>query len=407
MIDWLYRTSLEVSVLIGLVLLLRPLVKRTLGAKVAYGLWLLPLIRIFLPDRPQRSDELLEVIPLPAIDIPIEITALPSTDNFSATIPWEMLWLAGIALWLMLRTVTWLRFHITLQQQSQPFVLTPLLKNQITDLLRKPFARNVCIYTCNNSCAPFVTGVFKPRIYLPHNFLQQFSKQEQTWVLVHELTHIKRNDLWVQLLGEGIRALFWFNPIIHLAIQFVQEDQELACDSTVLANCNQEQRYQYGRALAAGMGPHLMPPVLRFFSTSKERFAMLSKHKVSTLDSVLGITLCGLISVFALTKAPESIAQRPVFDEVYDADAPVLIRGEIVDFEQFNDYSLIYVNSINKQGAEESWAVEGGSAEQMQANGLTKAIIGRSVVVRGYQTLDKSCDPVCKMNGRDLEFTDG
>ena len=133
---------------------------------------------------------------------------------------------------------------------------------------------------------------------------------------------------------------------------------------------------------------------------------MLSKHKVSTVNSVLGFSLCAIISVFVLTKAPQSIAQRPVFDDVYDANAPVLLRGTITEIEQFEEYSLIYIDSNNVDGESESWVVEGGSAQNMEEHGLNQSVIGRSVIVRGYQSIDKSCNPYCKMNGRDLEFID-
>ena len=32
---------------------------------------------------------------------------------------------------------------------------------------------------------------------------------------------------------------------------------------------------------------------------------------------------------------------------------------------------------------------------------------GMEIVVRGYQSLDRSCTPVCKANGRDITFPDG
>ena len=33
--------------------------------------------------------------------------------------------------------------------------------------------------------------------------------------------------------------------------------------------------------------------------------------------------------------------------------------------------------------------------------------IGTEIVVRGYQSKDKACTPVCKANGRDVTFPDG
>ena len=52
LLDWAVQTGLAVSVLILFVLLIRKPVARYLGAGAAYALWVLPLIRIFLPAIP-------------------------------------------------------------------------------------------------------------------------------------------------------------------------------------------------------------------------------------------------------------------------------------------------------------------------------------------------------------------
>ena len=33
--------------------------------------------------------------------------------------------------------------------------------------------------------------------------------------------------------------------------------------------------------------------------------------------------------------------------------------------------------------------------------------VGTEIVVRGYQSKDKACTPICKANGRDVTFPDG
>jgi len=32
---------------------------------------------------------------------------------------------------------------------------------------------------------------------------------------------------------------------------------------------------------------------------------------------------------------------------------------------------------------------------------------GTEIIVRGYQSKDRICEPACKANGRDITFTDG
>ena len=49
MTDWLLGTLLATTGLIVLVLLIREPVRRHFGARVAYGLWLIPAARLLMP----------------------------------------------------------------------------------------------------------------------------------------------------------------------------------------------------------------------------------------------------------------------------------------------------------------------------------------------------------------------
>ena len=53
--------------------------------------------------------------------------------------------------------------------------------------------------------------------------------------------------------------------------------------------------------------------------------------------------------------------------------------------------------------------VEGGTPNTLLRSGLTRDSLqpGTALIVRGYQSKDKSCTPACKANGRDITFTDG
>ena len=63
------------------------------------------------------------------------------------------------------------------------------------------------------------------------------------------------------------------------------------------------------RALLVGAGAYLFPSLLHFFGNQKERIAMIRTHKASLSRDIVGIGLCALVGVFALTKAPDTVAQ--------------------------------------------------------------------------------------------------
>jgi beta-lactamase regulating signal transducer with metallopeptidase domain len=55
-IDWLLGTFLATSALVILVLLVREPVRRHFGARVAYGLWLIPAARLLMPTLTQTVE---------------------------------------------------------------------------------------------------------------------------------------------------------------------------------------------------------------------------------------------------------------------------------------------------------------------------------------------------------------
>ena len=306
LVEWLYRTTLEVSLLIGLVLLVRPLVRRTLGARAAYWLWFIPLVRVVLIERPELPRTLAESVGVPGGELSIAIYPSPDVWVLPASVPWGALWLGGALLWIALRVADAIRFRRMLAGHASSIELPAQLSALIPERLRR---RGPRYFVTDLPGTPFVTGLARPLVHLPTDFFERFSPEEQKWVVQHELTHSARGDLWIQALWEAVRAVFWFNPIVHLAASAMRDDQELACDQAVLGGSSADDRYSYGRALLVGAGAYLFPSLLHFFGNQKERIAMIRTHKASLSRDIVGIALCALVGVFALTKAPATVAQ--------------------------------------------------------------------------------------------------
>ena len=76
-------------------------------------------------------------------------------------------------------------------------------------------------------------GVFRPRILLPVQ-AREWTQARIHAVLSHEVAHIQRADWLVQLTAEGLRAIYWFNPLFWLACRRLRHESEYACDDAVL-----------------------------------------------------------------------------------------------------------------------------------------------------------------------------
>lgn len=80
---------------------------------------------------------------------------------------------------------------------------------------------------------PLTYGWSKPIILLPTQALN-WEKERLLQVLLHELVHIQRNDYLFNIIAILVKALYWFNPLIHLLLKKFHLNREWACDEQVI-----------------------------------------------------------------------------------------------------------------------------------------------------------------------------
>ena len=112
--------------------------------------------------------------------------------------------------------------------------------SHILDILDRYGVSSNRVFSTPLPGAPFVTGLRNASVFLPTDFLERFSAEEQRWIVIHELTHIRRGDLWLRFAAEVFRALFWFNPLVHVAVHALRQDQEYVCDQAVVSRCTRQ-----------------------------------------------------------------------------------------------------------------------------------------------------------------------
>ena len=88
---------------------------------------------------------------------------------------------------------------------------------------------------CSRVTVPTVIGILKPMILLPASLAMGLAPQQLEALLAHELAHIRRFDLVVNLLQRLIEALLFFHPAVWFVSRRVSIERERACDDTVIA----------------------------------------------------------------------------------------------------------------------------------------------------------------------------
>jgi TonB family protein len=82
---------------------------------------------------------------------------------------------------------------------------------------------------------PLTFGLRRPRILLPGDCLDWTSFRRRT-VLLHELAHVQRHDIFAQLFANIMTALWWFQPLCWTTRWSLRRESERACDAQVLAS---------------------------------------------------------------------------------------------------------------------------------------------------------------------------
>lgn len=99
---------------------------------------------------------------------------------------------------------------------------------------RLSIPRDIIIVENDHVPCPMTCRTFKPVVVLPVGFGSKLADEELTAVAVHEMTHIRRNDMFVLALVSLVRALFFFQPFVWLAAREISFIVESSCDTAVL-----------------------------------------------------------------------------------------------------------------------------------------------------------------------------
>ena len=378
------ETVLAVTLLILLVLAIRKPVARHFGAGTAYALWLLPVARLALPPLPHDvQTSLFSWFRLPSASDVSSVSAITRTAHETAAtapaladsglaIPADILpaaqpviaeapatlqrlietpdllayagmtvlavWLAG-ALYLLARSFyTHAQFMAVVEREAQP--VTGALEALSIEVAREAgLKRMPRIVTSLISSGPFVTGLFRPAVVLPAWFAEDYSRTEARAAIAHELTHVKRGDLWALQASEIFLALMWFNPLAYIARQAFRTDQEAACDADVLRR-GHASPHAYGSTLVKAV--RMQMPARIALTTSlplthalKERLKLMSYPAPDSRRRWIGFGAAILLGTTALVgTASVAAAGEHKSKDLKIQNGTLWLDGEKIDNRQ-------------------------------------------------------------------------
>ncbi len=103
-------------------------------------------------------------------------------------------------------------------------------------------SQNIEVKLSQIADVPMVLGYLKPLILVPTSVLSGLTPQQLELILAHELAHIKRGDLFVNLFQHLVETLLFFNPAVWWISSQVRQEREYGCDVTAMTVCNSSTR---------------------------------------------------------------------------------------------------------------------------------------------------------------------
>ena len=93
--------------------------------------------------------------------------------------------------------------------------------------------RTVFVVTSPDVRVPMTFGFRRQTIVLPQD-AKTWNDDELRQALRHELEHLRRDDWAFQIIARAVTALYWFHPLVWVAMRRFCVEAERACDDAVI-----------------------------------------------------------------------------------------------------------------------------------------------------------------------------
>lgn len=260
--------TLYVSLLGGLLLVIKALLRDKLTPRWQYGVWGVLALRIWLPVRSVGKYILLPLLlwietakTLAEHGLSSAYTPYYTPVTVGGPAPvllarpvsvtdWLfVIYAAGIAAFLTRYLVSYLRLRLLLRKgDAAPEAITAQME-AVGERYHLSTCRAVII---PGLPSPMVCGILRPVLALPAG------TPVDAHVILHELLHLKYHDALQNVFWCLCRALHWCNPFVHYLMDRAGNDLESLCDQRVLERLKGEDRRTYGASLLA-MANHRYP----------------------------------------------------------------------------------------------------------------------------------------------------
>ncbi|MBE5887177.1 MAG: M56 family metallopeptidase [Lachnospiraceae bacterium] len=224
-----------------------------------------------------------------------------------------LIWMAGAFFFLIKLTIRYIK--LTKMLDRIPVKKDERTESILTAVLKDKEKRPEIVKTSAIQI-PCCVGVFHKRILIP---AKEYSDEELHYIILHEHTHLKNNDVLTKLLINSICAVYWWNPLVYLLRKDMQQSLEIRCDGQVSKKMDSISRSNYLAVMLAEFKDNCHADEFKKYHSSVmplfeehsekliERFQLVSDRKNGT--SVRGNLVATAIAICLLMASYSFVLQ--------------------------------------------------------------------------------------------------
>ncbi len=300
----LLQRSLAGGLMIAVVLMVRALAAERLPRRAFLILWEIALLRLLLPWAAQSPFSLYALVrPAPTARggaavwaarlIPSSAASGQAAEAPAGTPWWRLLWIVGCLVCILYFGVASLRWRRRFAESL------PVEDGWARGWIKiQGLKRRVRLRQSDRVGTPLTYGLLRPVILVPAS-MEWDDREQASYILCHELTHIRRWDLLTKLLLAAALCIHWFNPLVWGMFLLANRDLELSCDEAVVRAFGEGSRAGYSMALLRQAERNSRPtPLCSGFGKSaiEERVEAIVKYRKTHFTA----TLCAALLVAAV-----------------------------------------------------------------------------------------------------------
>jgi penicillin-binding protein 2 len=241
--------------------------------------------------------------------------------------------------------------------------------------------------------SPALVGVFQPTLLIPEKAMETFSREDWEHILMHELAHYRRRDHWTHALQLVALCVHWFNPLVWMGFRFFRADRELAADELALRSLAGGRAVAYGDTLLKVLSTHSttgfqagMIGIMDDCAQLKQRLRRIVAFGPShIIGSVAGFGLILVLSLVVLGRASNT-ADLSAYGDLQPAEMLVsaAAKNDLPVLRKLLDEN-IDINSAANLPGEKTALAAAAAANQME--------VVRFLVTRGARVNSQEGGP--------------